>query len=102
MNKNSKKNIPASVHQRLLNISRKNKEDFNRLCIRYAAERLLYRLSVSEYTDKFVLKGALLFSVWTKAPQRHTRDVDLLSYHRPVMELFEKILKSKLIVMKKI
>ncbi len=91
MNTSSKKNMPASVHQKLLNISRKNKEDFNRLCIRYAAERLLYRLSVSEYADKFVLKGAMLFSLWSKAPQRYTRDIDLLSYYAPVMELLEKM-----------
>lgn len=45
---------------------------------RYAVERLLYRLSRSEYRDRVVLKGALLFFVWTKEPYRPTRDVDFL------------------------
>jgi len=31
---------------------------------RYAAERLLYRLSRSAYADEFILKGAQLFSLW--------------------------------------
>jgi hypothetical protein len=31
---------------------------------RYVLERLLYRLSVSKYRDRFILKGALLLSVW--------------------------------------
>ena len=72
------KNMAASVHQRLLNISRERKYDFNRICIRYAAERLLYRLSVSGHADQFILKGAMLFAIWSLSPHRITRDVDLL------------------------
>ena len=36
----------------------------------YAIERLLYRLSVSAHSDKFVLKGAMLFSLWSPTPYR--------------------------------
>lgn len=43
---------------------------------RYARERLLYRLSVSDHREQFILKGALLFSYWTGAPHRPTRDLD--------------------------
>ena len=39
------RNIEASVLQRLLNISRERNEDFNLILIRYASERLLYRLA---------------------------------------------------------
>ncbi len=74
------KNIPASVRAKLLNISRERREDFQSLLNRYARERLLYRLSNSPYRDRFILKGATLFSVWTGEPFRSTKDVDFLSY----------------------
>jgi predicted nucleotidyltransferase component of viral defense system len=74
------KDIGASVRQRLLNRSRKRGEDFQALAVRYAIERLLYRLSVSHYRDKFILKGAMLFAVWTEMPYRPTRDLDLLGF----------------------
>jgi predicted nucleotidyltransferase component of viral defense system len=73
-------NLPASVRQRLLNLSYKNHEDYNLILTRYAAERFLYRLSQSEYARNFVLKGSLLFAVWTGTMHRPTRDVDLLGY----------------------
>src|ERR1700737_3729801 len=47
---------------------------------RYAIERLLYRLSFSPHRDKFVLKGAMLFSLWAPTPYRATGDLDLLGY----------------------
>jgi predicted nucleotidyltransferase component of viral defense system len=48
------------------------------ILIRYAAERLMYRLSVSAYRDRFILKGAWLFHVWGIA-RRATRDMDFLA-----------------------
>lgn len=58
----------------------KIKNEFQQLLSRYTRERLLYRLSLSEYRDRFILKGALLFSYWTGAPHRPTRDIALLEY----------------------
>ena len=72
-------NTAASVKQRLLNIAVKQKEDFNLLQVRYATERFLYRLSVSPYSEDFLLKGAVLFVLWESHPHRPTRDIDLLS-----------------------
>jgi hypothetical protein len=71
-------NLPASVRQRLFNLSSQSKQDFGLLLTKYALERLLYRLSVSKHRDDFVLKGALLFQLWTSDPYRPTRDLDLL------------------------
>lgn len=71
-------NVPASVRQRLLNLARRDGTDFQRLLERYAIERILYRLSISPHADRFVLKGAMLFVLWTDAPYRPTRDLDLL------------------------
>ena len=44
----SRRNVAASVRARLLNKARAEKLDFNLLLTRYALERVLYRLSVSE------------------------------------------------------
>ncbi|MCK4828675.1 nucleotidyl transferase AbiEii/AbiGii toxin family protein, partial [bacterium] len=78
MNKESAKNLEASVHQRLLNLSKDRNEDFNLILTRYTVERLLYRLTRSTYPDKFVLKGAMLMAVWMGRSHRPTRDLDLL------------------------
>jgi predicted nucleotidyltransferase component of viral defense system len=48
--------------------------------VRYALERLLYRLSQSAHADRFLLKGALLFTLWYDMPHRSTRDADLLGF----------------------
>jgi hypothetical protein len=74
------RNLSASVRDRLTNRARERGEDVQLVILRYAIERLLYRLSRSEYADRFVLKGAMLFSLWADVPYRATRDVDLLGY----------------------
>jgi len=76
----SPSNLTASIRQRLLNRSREQNEDFSLTLIRYAIERLLYRLAQSVYADQFVLKGAMLFVVWTNRTYRPTRDLDLAGY----------------------
>lgn len=71
-------NVAASVHQRLLNKAKQTKRPFNELLAYYGMERFLYRLSRSKYANKFILKGALLFSVWDVQDSRATKDIDLL------------------------
>jgi len=73
-------NLPASVQARLLNKAKSENRDYTQVLIRYALERLLYRLSVSEHCENFLLKGALLFDLWFDVPQRPTRDIDLLGF----------------------
>lgn len=70
--------LVQSIRQRLTNLARASGEDVQRMLVRYAIERLLYRISVSKYAPRFVLKGATLFSLWTEAPFRSTGDLDLL------------------------
>jgi hypothetical protein len=43
-------------------------------------ERLLCRVAASRHADRFLLKGALLFSLWYDEPHRPTRDADLLGF----------------------
>lgn len=73
------KNIAASVRQRLLNLSRERNEDFNLILTKFGLERLLYRISQSRHRDKLILKGALLFELWTEQRYRPTRDADFLA-----------------------
>lgn len=70
--------LAQSVLDRLRNRSRERNEDFNLLLVRFAGERFLHRLSKSEHRDRFVLKGATLFHLWTGRAHRPTRDLDLL------------------------
>lgn len=78
MNAKEKRNLAASVRQRLLELGRKRGEPFDLMLTRYGIERLLYRLSQSIYADRFLLKGAMLFRVWKDTSHRPTRDLDLL------------------------
>jgi hypothetical protein len=72
-------NIAASVGQKLRNIARERNEDFALVLTKFALERVLFRLSQSKHRGSFVLKGALLFELWTEERYRTTRDADLLA-----------------------
>ncbi|WP_412755510.1 nucleotidyl transferase AbiEii/AbiGii toxin family protein [Legionella longbeachae] len=74
------KNIGESVRSRLKNIAIEEGSDFNAILIRYGLERLLYRIGESEYSNQFLLKGALLFNLWYDMPHRPTKDIDLLGF----------------------
>ncbi len=74
------KDLAASVRARLLNVAKAQGVDFNQVLVRFALERILYRLSQSAHADHFLLKGALLFTLWYDMPHRTTRDVDLLGF----------------------
>lgn len=79
-------NLPASVKQRLLNLSQQSSVEFNVILTKYALERLLYRISVSRLRDRFILKGALLFWVWKQMLHRTTRDADFLDLESTSLE----------------
>ena len=72
------RNVAASVHQRLLNRARAEGRPFNEVLQHFVMERFLYRLGRSAFGERFVLKGALMFSAWQAPPSRYTRDIDLL------------------------
>ena len=75
-----KKDLAASVRARLLAVAKAQDADFNQVLVRFALERMLYRLSMSAHADRFLLKGALLFTLWYDMPHRPTRDADLLGF----------------------
>jgi predicted nucleotidyltransferase component of viral defense system len=74
------KNAAASVRARLLNLARAEGQAFDVVLVAFGLERLIYRLSVSEHRDRFVLKGGMLVTLWTKDRGRFTRDIDFLSF----------------------
>lgn len=87
-------NVAASVRQRLLNIIRETGDDPNLVWTRYAAERLLYRLSVSKHAGDFILKGAMLFVAWTGHSYRPTLDMDFLGRGEDSSERVAKVFRD--------
>ncbi|MBO6025620.1 MAG: nucleotidyl transferase AbiEii/AbiGii toxin family protein, partial [Bacteroidales bacterium] len=74
-------NYGKSVKERLLNISRDEQYSSQLLLSRYFQERLLYRLSVSEYKDRFILKGGALLYAHDGFQARPTLDIDCMARH---------------------
>jgi len=88
------KDMAASVKSRLLAVSQGRGESFDLTLTSYALERLLYRLSQSPYRDRFVLKGAMVFAIWTKQPHRSTRDLDLLGWGDSAVPSLEVVFRE--------
>ena len=96
-----KRNPGASVRARLLTLSQSRGMVYNQALVRYALEGLLLRLSLSRHTDRFILKGAMLYVLWQpENPPRATQDLDLLCFGPPepsvCRELFEEIAQLQL------
>ena len=88
------KNVAASVRQRLRNLAQQRGEDLQYVLVRYGLERFLYRLSRSEAKDRFVLKGAALFAMWSEQPHRATRDIDLLGFGDNSIPKMEQVFRQ--------
>ena len=78
MNGKPIKNVAASIRQKILDKSRKEKRPFLELAQYYAMERFLYRLSLSPHIENYILKGALMLWIWQAPIFRPTKDIDLL------------------------
>ncbi|WP_065752366.1 nucleotidyl transferase AbiEii/AbiGii toxin family protein [Bradyrhizobium paxllaeri] len=89
------RNPAASIRARLLAHARQHNDDYQRILTRYAIERLLFRLSLTEAAGRYVLKGAMLFVTWPEHVFRPTGDLDLLgqgdSDPAAITELFSRI-----------
>ncbi|MBK7422312.1 MAG: nucleotidyl transferase AbiEii/AbiGii toxin family protein [Propionivibrio sp.] len=87
-------NMGASIRDRLLSKARAEKLDFNLLLTRYALERMLYRLSISQHREQFLLKGALLFDLWFDVPHRPTHDIDFLGFGAADISRLEAVFRD--------
>jgi hypothetical protein len=88
------RDLVASIRQRLINLSQERGEDPNLVFIRYAIERFLYRLSRSRQSGKFILKGAMLWAIWTGRPHRPTKDLDLLGLGDASADVLQAIFRE--------
>lgn len=88
------KNTAASVRARLLALAQSRGEDYQRVLGRFAIERFLYRLGRSPYRDKFTLKGATLFTLWTGHTHRPTMDLDLLGCGSSAIDEVEETIRA--------
>jgi hypothetical protein len=86
--------MAASVRARLTQRARDWRENAQLVMIRYVIERLLFRLSLSTYRENFVLKGAMLFTLWAPTPYRATGDLDLLGLGDNAPERAAEIFKD--------
>ncbi len=92
------KNLAASVRQKLFDLARSRNEDFGLMLVKYGLERILYRLSRSKHRGEFVLKGALLFELWTQRTYRATRDADFLAHGDNSPDRFVGIFKELCVI----
>jgi len=88
------RNMAASVRARLTDKARSRGDNVQLILLRFAIERLIYRLSQSKHRDDFILKGAMLFSLWADVPYRGTGDLDLLGTGDPAPERITSIFRE--------
>lgn len=73
------KNIASSNRAKLLNLSRQTGRAFQELVQYFAMSRFLFRLAVSDMSQLFILKGAMLFHARNLTQARSTMDIDFHS-----------------------
>lgn len=93
------KNYARSVRAKLLNISKEENVFYQSILTRYFQERLLYRLSVSPYKERFILKGGALLYAHEHLKARPTLDIDFLGQQISreldnIKETFKKFVKN--------
>jgi len=94
MTREPAKNSAASVRARLLALAQSKGQDYQRILGRYAIERFLYRLGNSTYRDRFAIKGATLFTLWTGDTHRPTKDLDLLGWGSSAIREVEETIQA--------
>jgi predicted nucleotidyltransferase component of viral defense system len=88
------KNSAASVRARLLALAQSRSQDYQRVLGRFAIERFLYRLGRSSYRDRFAIKGATLFTLWTGDSHRPTKDLDMLGWGSSAISDVEETIRA--------
>ena len=73
-----KTNVTHSIQARLLNLSKETGVGYQQIITRYFQERLLSRLSRSDYRGNFILKGGALLYAHSGVAARPTLDLDFM------------------------
>ena len=72
----------VSVKDRLKNLAKEDGRTMQDELVTYGLERAIYRLSISEYAERFTLKGGIfLYALFDGNFARATVDIDLLAQH---------------------
>jgi len=69
---------PIEIRRRLKARAAELGLDFQQAVLYYAMERFLFRLSQTPWSDRLVVKGAVMLRVWDAPVARPTRDIDFL------------------------
>lgn len=91
-----------SVKAKLKNFAKESGHTFQEALTYYGLERTIYRISVSEYADHFVLKGGIfLYAIFNRNYERATTDVDFLARRisnssREMKGVFQSILSQEI------
>ena len=91
-----------SVKARLKNFAIESGCTFQEALTYYGLERTIYRISVSQYANHFVLKGGIfLYAIFGRNYERATTDVDLLARRisnsgEEMKRIFQEILSQKI------
>lgn len=71
----------TSVKTRLNNLSKQEGKTLQDNLTSYGMERSIYRLSISKYSERFILKGGIfLYAAFEREYPRATTDIDLLGH----------------------
>lgn len=88
-----------NIQKKLVDYANLHKKDVNRTYIQYINERLLYRLSISQYKEQFAVKGAILFFFMGYGIDRPTKDIDMLGFQLleqyELKQIFNNVLNIK-------
>lgn len=92
----SESSAAQSIKARILNMSAGDNKKYQQLIVRFFHERLLYRLSRSEFRDRFILKGGALLYAFDEFAPRPTLDIDFMgksinNEKENILEVFRKI-----------
>ncbi len=71
-------NYTQSIKARLLNMAGGDNKKYQQLVVRFFHERLLFRLSKSDYRERFILKGGALLYAFDEFMPRPTLDIDFM------------------------
>lgn len=72
------KDYGKSIRNRLLNVAKEEKVVYQTILTRFFQERLLYRISKSQYKENFYLKGGALMYAYEHFSARPTMDIDFM------------------------
>ncbi len=94
MTDSNKHDSEWNVRNQLVRLANASSKDIQLTMTHYANERFLYRIGVSTYANRLILKGANLFRIWTLEEIRPTRDLDFLGFGEMKREDVESVIKS--------